>query len=217
MSIKLMLVDAHGIVRAGLRNLLEAEPDMVVVAGATSSERALERMGDCAPDVVIVGVSLPGMDSPAAIRRLRIGLSATPILALMFRVDDREFFRMLDAGATGFVPMSASPAELVIAIRVVHQGEVYLHPSQATTLVDGYLQRARIDRDAPQSHTILTPRQRQILSLVAEGLSNVKIAQRLRISAKTVARHRENIRARLDLHSHSALVKYAMRTGLTEI
>jgi two-component system response regulator NreC len=215
--IKLMLVDDHEIVRTGLRMMLEAEPDMEIVAEAESGEEALERIDDCLPDVVIMDVSLPGMDGAATTRALRARCPDIFVLALTIHEHERYFFQMLEAGAAGYLPKRAAPTDLVKAIRTVHQGHVYLYPSLATALVGDYLQRARTGGDEQRSYDNLTPRQRQVLTLIAEGLSNTEIAERLGISTKTVARHRENIMARLNLHSRTELVKYAIRKGLTEI
>lgn len=215
--IRLMLVDAHGIVRTGLRKLLEVEPDMLVAAQATSSERALEQAGDPAPDVIVLGVSLPGMDGPAAVGTLRASFPDVPILALTFQEHKRNLLQLLSAGVAGCLPMYASPAELVAAIRTVHRGYAYLYPAHATVLVNDYLQRTKTNGVKRPNHADLTPRQRQVLALIAEGLSNARIAERLRISVKTVARHREDIKARLNLRSRADLIKYAIRAGLTQV
>jgi len=212
-----MLVDDHEIVRAGLRMMLEAEPDLEIVAEAESGEEALQRAGECTPDVVIMDVGLPGMGGVETTRLMRDRYPDIPILALTIHEDARYFFQMLDAGAAGYLPKRAAPTDLVTAIRTVYEGHVYLYPSLATALVGDYLQRAESGGDEQRSYDELTPRQRQVLTLVAEGLSNAEIADRLEISAKTVARHRENIMARLNLHSRTELVKYAIRKGLTEI
>jgi two-component system response regulator NreC len=215
--IRLMLVDDHEIVRTGLRMMLEAEPDLEIVAEAESGEEALRHVGQCTPDVVIMDVGLPGMGGVETTRVMRDRYPDIPILALTIHEDERYFFQMLDAGAAGYLPKRAAPTDLVNAIHTVHQGHVYLYPSLATALVGDYLQRAESGGDEQRSYDELTPRQRQVLTLVAEGLSNAEIADRLEISAKTVARHRENIMARLNLHSRTELVKYAIRKGLTEV
>jgi two-component system response regulator NreC len=215
--IRLMLVDDHEIVRTGLRMMLEAEPDLEIVAEAESGEEALQHVGECTPDVVIMDVGLPGMGGVETTRVMRDRYPDIPILALTIHEDERYFFQMLDAGAAGYLPKRAAPTDLVNAIHTVHQGHVYLYPSLATALVGDYLQRAESGGDEQRSYDELTPRQRQVLTLVAEGLSNAEIADRLEISAKTVARHRENIMARLNLHSRTELVKYAIRKGLTEV
>ena len=214
--IKLILVDDHAIVRVGLRMMLEAEPDLEIVAEAESGEEALERVDQFGPDVVIMDVSLPGMSGVEATRALLDRHPDIPILALTIHEDERYFFQMLDAGASGYLPKRAAPTDLVHAIHTVQQGHVYLYPSLATALVGDYLTRAETGGDERRSYDELTPRQRQVLILIAEGSSNADIAERLEISAKTVARHRENIMARLNLHSRAELIKYAIRKGLTE-
>jgi two-component system response regulator NreC len=216
-SIKLMLVDDHEIVRTGLRMMLEAETDLEIVAEAESGEEALVLMEGCAPDVVILDVSLPGMGGAETTRALRGDYPAVPILALTIHEDERYFFQMLDAGASGYLPKRAAPDDLVHAIHTVYEGHVYLYPSLATALVSDYLQRAESAGDEQESFDRLTPRQREVLTLIAQGLSNAEIGERLDISAKTVARHRENIMNRLNLHSRTELVKYAIRRGLTEV
>ena len=215
--IKLMLVDDHEIVRTGLRMMLEAEADLEIVSEAESGEEALELVSDNVPDVIIMDVSLPGIGGVEATRVLRDRYPEIKVLVLTIHEDERYFFQMLNAGAAGYLPKRAAPTDLVTAIRTVYQGNVYLYPSLATTLVGDYLQRAETGGDEQRSYDELTPRQRQVLTLVAEGLSNTEIADRLEISAKTVARHRENIMARLNLHSRTELVKYAIRKGLTEV
>ena len=215
--IKLMLVDAHKMVRGGLRMLLEAEPDISVVSQAVSCADALEQLSACLPDVIVLGISLPGMDGPAAVRALCAGPADTPILTLMINRNERGFLPLLEAGAAGCLPMSASPIDLVGAVRIIYQGHIYLHPSQVTTLVREHVRGIKRHRQKKRSQDALTPRQRQVLTLIAAGLGNAKIAERLEISVKTVARHRENIMARLNLSSYAELIKYAIRKGLTEV
>lgn len=214
--IKLMLVDDHEIVRTGLRMMLTAEPDMEIIAEVESGEEALARIEECEPDIVIMDISLPGMDGATATRALLERRPGLLVLVLTIHENERYFFQMLDAGAAGYLPKRAAPTDLVNAIRTIYQGHVYLYPSLATALVSDYLQRAETDGDEQRSYDELTPRQREVLTLVAEGLSNAEIAEKLGISAKTVARHRENIMARLNLHSRTELVRYAIRKGLVE-
>ncbi len=206
-SIKLMLVGNHTITRTALLAMLQAEPGLQVAAEAGSGAEALEQIGDCMPDVVIIDVGWPGTDGPATTRMLRAQYADLPILALLLYEDNWLFFQLLHAGALGCVPHYASPNDLITAIHTIHQGHAYLYPPQARALVDDYL----------QSKADLTPRQRQVITLLAEGLRNGKIAERLGISVKTVARHRENIMARLNLHSSTELLKYAIRRGLVKV
>lgn len=216
-QIRIMLVDDHEIVRTGLRMMLEAEPDLVIVAEAESGEEALDKVESSKPDIIIMDVSLPGMDGAIATSLLRDRFPGISVLALTIHEDERYFFQMLNAGASGYLPKRAAPTDLVAAVHTVNQGNVFLYPSLATALVGDYLQRAETGGDERQSYDELTPRQRQVLTLMAEGMSNSEIAERLDISTKTVARHRENMMARLNLHSRTELVKYAIRKGLIDI
>jgi two-component system response regulator NreC len=167
--IRLMLVDDHEIVRTGLRMMLEADPELEIVDEAESGEEALERVAACMPDIVIMDVSLPGMSGIETTRELKDRYPEVSVLALTIHEDERYFFQMLDAGAAGYLPKRAAPTDLANAIRTVHQGHVYLYPSLATALVGDYLQRAETDGDEQRSYDELTPRQRQVLILVAEG------------------------------------------------
>ena len=149
--IRLMLVDDHEIVRAGLRIMLESEPDLEIVAEAESGEEALELVGEFNPEVIVMDVSLPGMGGAEATRALLERYPDVPVLALTIHEDERYFFQMLDAGAAGYLPKRAAPTDLVHAIHTVHQGHVYLYPSLATALVGDYLQRAETDSASSQT------------------------------------------------------------------
>ena len=179
--IRIMLLDDHAIVRTGLRMMLEAEPDLEIVAEAESGEEALQKAGASQPNIVIMDVSLPGMDGAMATRVLRERFPGISVLALTIHEDERYFFRMLNAGASGYLPKRAAPTDLVTAIRTVDQGHVYLYPSLATALVGDYLHRAETGGDARESFDELTPRQREVLTLVAQGFSNSEIGERMRL------------------------------------
>jgi two-component system response regulator NreC len=216
MPIRLLLVDDHEIVRAGLRSLLESQPELEVVGEAASGEEALTLAPKLKPDVVLMDVTMPGMSGAEATRELRRRMPDVNVLALTVHEEEVYFFEMLNAGACGYVPKRASPAVLLQAIRVVARGEVFLHPSVAGTLVQGYLRQVGTGGEQATLGG-LTPRQQEVLTLIAEGLSNREIAERLDISVRTVERHRENIMARLNLHSRTELVKYAIRKGLIQL
>ncbi len=211
-----MLIDDHEIVRTGLRMLLESEPGLKIVCEAESGEEALEKVGSCKPDVVIMDIILPGINGVEATREMHARFPDLPILALTIHEDERYFFQMLEVGASGYLPKRAAATDLISAIHTVYKGNVYLYPSLASALVGDYVQRVQVKSEEQRRFLELTPRQRQVLSFLAEGLSNTEIANRLEISVKTVARHRENIMSRLDLHSRTELVKYAIRKGLTK-
>lgn len=213
MAIRLLLVDDHAVVRTGLRMLLEGEQDMQIAGEADSGSEALNQVSASKPDVVLMDIGLPdlsGIDATRAIKQLS---PETAVVALTIHEDEEYFFQMLDAGASGYVPKRAAPEELLTAIRAAAAGEVYLYPSLAKLLVQDYLTQARHGR-SESTLDGLTDREQEVLTMLADGGSNAEIADRLSISPKTVARHRENIMAKLNLHSRSELVKYAIRKGI---
>ncbi|MBK7895221.1 MAG: response regulator transcription factor [Anaerolineaceae bacterium] len=193
--------------------LLQAQPDMEIVGEAESGMEALAQVRSLQPDVILMDIQMPGMNGIEATRQIKeVGLE-TAVLALTMHEDDQYFFEMLQAGASGYLPKRAAPDELVRAIRTVSRGEVFLYPSLATRLVQSYLGgEAGSETEALVSD--LTPREQEVLVLIAEGLTNPEIADKLVISVKTVDRHRENIMRKLNLHSRIELVKYALRHGL---
>ena len=214
-KIRLLLVDDHEIVRAGLRMLFMAEDDMEIVGEVGSAEDALPAVRRSEPDVVLMDVALPGISGIEATRRIKEANPDVAVLALTMHEDEQYFFEMLNAGAAGYMPKRAAPDDLVSAIRVVSRGEVYLYPSLAKLLVNDFLERT--DASPEKATDILTPREREVLTYIAEGHTNREIADALTISHKTVDRHRENIMRKLNLHSRVELVKYAIEKGLITI
>lgn len=210
--IRLLLVDDHAVVRSGLRMLLQAQPDMRIVGEAESGTEAIHQVRLHRPDVVLMDIQMPDMNGIEATKEIKKMSASTAVLALTMHEDDQYFFEMLRAGASGYVPKRAAPDELVSAIRTVSQGQVFLYPSLAARLVQSYLGHPTA-ADTPPAEE-LTPREQEVLTLIAEGLTNPEIADKLVISAKTVDRHRENIMRKLNLHSRVDLVKYAIKEGL---
>jgi two-component system response regulator NreC len=210
--IRLLLVDDHAVVRSGLRMLLQAQPDMRIVGEAESGTEAIHQVRLHRPDVVLMDIQMPDMNGIESTKEIKRMSASTAVLALTMHEDDQYFFEMLRAGASGYVPKRAAPDELVSAIRTVSQGQVFLYPSLAARLVQSYLGQPRA-ADSPPANE-LTPREQEVLTLIAEGLTNPEIADKLVISTKTVGRHRENIMRKLNLHSRVDLVKYAIREGL---
>lgn len=212
---KLLLVDDHEIVRTGLRMLFLAEEDMEIVGEAASGEAALQAVQELKPDVVIMDVAMPGMGGVEATQQIKEISPDTAVLALTMHEDEAYFFQMLEAGASGYVPKRAAADDLVSAIRVVGQGNVFLYPSLAKLLVTDFVKR---DASAePDVQELLTPREREVLTYIADGYTNREIAEKLVISVKTVDRHRENIMNKLNLHNRVALVKYAIEKGLITV
>lgn len=213
---RLLLVDDHAIVRAGLRMLLESQADMEIVGECENGRDAVRRALELDPDVILMDVSLPDLPGYDATRAIKKQLPNVVVLALTMHESDEYFFEMLNAGASGYVPKKAAPTELVNALRVVSAGGVYLYPSLAKSLVKDYLTRAE-QEDDHAAFDGLTERERQVLKLIADGRSNQEVADALVISIKTVERHRANILAKLGLHNRTELVKYAIRKGLIQV
>ncbi len=213
MTIRLMLVDDHEVVRSGLRMLLESEEDIEIVGECSSGEEAVSEAAQLMPDVILMDIGLPDISGIEVTKEIKSASPETAIVALTIHEDEEYFFKMLDAGASGYVPKRAAPEELLTAIQVAAGGDVYLYPSLATLLVKDYL---AVDSDAKDRKDLdgLTSREQEVLAHLADGASNAEIAETLSISPKTVARHRENIMRKLNLHSRTELVKYAIRKGI---
>ncbi len=213
MTIRLLLVDDHAVVRSGLRMLLASESDVEIVGEAGSGSEAVAAAASARPDVILMDIGLPDMTGIEATRVVKSQFPEIAIVALTIHEDEEYFFRMLDAGASGYVPKRAAPEELLTAIRAAASGEVYLYPSLAKLLVRDYLSQ---ERETANRSTLdgLTEREQEVLSLLAEGHNNAEIASALVISPKTVERHRENIMRKLNLHSRAELVRYAIRKGI---
>jgi two-component system response regulator NreC len=212
-SIRLLLVDDHDVVRSGLRMLLENEADLVILGEAGSGKQALELAAKLEPDVVIMDITLPDMSGIEVTRRIKQSHPKIAVVALTIHEDQQYFFEMLQVGASAYVPKRAAPNDLIAAIRAAHRGEMYIYPSLARLLVSDFLSRAG-EGDEKATMNGLTPREQEVLSMLAEGKTNEEIAVALTISRHTVARHRENLMGKLGLHNRSELVKYAIRKSL---
>ena len=212
-EIRLVLVDDHEMVRTGLRMLLESQPDIKIIGEASNAEQALSLVSKLQPDVVVMDITLPDMSGIEATRQIKASHPAIAVVALTIHEDEQYFFEMLQAGASGYVPKRAAPDDLISAIRAAHEDDIYLYPSLAKTLVADFLGRTRSMQNEI-SLDRLTGREQEVLELLAEGNSNEEIAEKLSISKHTVARHRENLMRKLEMHSRSELVKYAIRKGL---
>ena len=213
MTIRLLIVDDHEVVRAGLSMLLENQSDMEIIGQASNGAQALSLAETLKPDVIVMDITLPDMSGIEATRQIKALQPETAVVALTIHEDEQFFFQMLQAGASGYVPKRAASEDLIKAIRAVSAGEVYLFPSLAKALVADFLGRS--DNEREQAKFVeLTPRELEIMAFLADGLSNEEIANRLEISKHTVARHRENLMGKLGLHNRGELVKYAIRKGL---
>ena len=214
-KIRVLLADDHTILRAGLRMMLNAQPDIEVVGEASDGRQALTEAQRLQPDVVLMDITMPEMNGIEATRQIKRSLESTRVLILTMHENEEYLFQVLRAGASGYILKEAADTELISAIRVVYSGRFYMSPSAQTMMVGDYLLRVRSGEER-DSYSALTEREREILKLVAEGLTNNQIAERLFISPKTVDTHRTHIMDKLNLHSRAELVKYAMRRGLLE-
>ncbi len=216
MPIKIVIVDDHAVVRAGIRMLLESDPDLTIVGEGENGTDAVRLAQSASPDVVLMDVTMPEMDGVEATRRIKALPDPPAVLALSIHEGTDYFFHMLQAGASGYVPKRAAPDELLRAIHVVAEGNVFLEPSVAKDIVSDYLTRVQQGHEN-DSYDGLTEREREILTYIAEDTTNQAIANTLNISVNTVERHRENIMHKLNLHTRTELVKYAIRKGLISL
>ena len=210
---RVLIVDDHIIVREGLRALLEAQPDIEVVGEATNGEEAVARTSELNPDIVLMDITMPGMNGLEATRRIKQAKPEVKVLALTMHEGDEYFFKILEAGASGYFVKGGSSSELISALQAVWRGDVFLYPTMAKKLLGDYLQRVKSGQDS-ETYDGLTNREREILKLVAEGVNNQEIASQLFLSPATVQTHRANIMAKLKLHSRTDLAKYAIKHGL---
>ncbi|MCL4268987.1 MAG: response regulator transcription factor [Anaerolineales bacterium] len=213
MTIRLLLVDDHAVVRSGLKMLISGQKDMEIVGEAASAEEAMTETERVQPNVILMDIGLPDKTGIEATRAIKARFPDVNVVALTIHEDEEYFFQMLNAGASGYVPKRAAPEELITAIKAAAIGEVYLYPSLAKLLVRDFF---NTERTAEEKVSLdgLTEREREVLTRLAEGASNDEIAEALVISPKTVERHRENIMRKLSLHSRSELVRYAIRKGI---
>jgi DNA-binding NarL/FixJ family response regulator len=213
LKMRVLLADDHAVVRSGLRAVLDAEPDIEVVAEAEDGAQAVQRAMEGDVDLAILDVSMPRLTGLQATAELR---SRSDVRVLILSVHDNEqyFFEALKAGASGYVLKSAANRDLIEACRAAMRGEPFLYPQAIVALVREYLEQARLGEAAPSDP--LTPRELQIVKLIAEGYTSDEIAADLVISRKTVDHHRSNILGKLEMRSVAELTRYAIRRGLIE-
>ncbi|MFQ5854295.1 MAG: response regulator [Anaerolineae bacterium] len=214
-SIRVLIAEDHAIVREGIRLILEATGDIEVIGAVTNGRDAVEKACELEPDVVCMDISMPDMDGLEATRRLKRCCPNIHVLALTVHESDEYFFQMLGAGASGYVLKGAASADLVSALRAVARGHVFLYPTVAKKLVDDYVSRVSDDEALERYHG-LTPREREVLTLVGDGLTNKEIAERLFISLSTVQTHYAHIIEKLELNNRAELIKYAIQHGLID-
>jgi DNA-binding NarL/FixJ family response regulator len=215
MSVKIILADDHKIMRQGLHNLLEDHADFEIIDEADDGITAVKKAIELSPDVVIMDVSMPGLNGIEATRQIKAEKPEVKVIALSMHAEKRFVAEMLNAGASAYLLKDSAFDELVRAIRAVLVNKIYLNPSIAETVIKDYIKQ--VPRESFSAFSILSKREREVLQLLAEGSSTKKIASLLFLSIKTVETHRKNIMEKLDLHSIAELTKYAIREGITSL
>jgi DNA-binding NarL/FixJ family response regulator len=209
---RVLVADDHALVRHGIRMILDAEPDFDVVAEAGDGAEAVETVLRADIDLAVLDVAMPRLTGVQAARRLTEQRPDLRVLILSMHDNEQFFFEALRAGASGYVLKSAAHQDLVDACRAAMRGEPFLHPSGVAALIDDFLQRGA----AAEPGDPLSPRESEVVKLIAEGLTSREIGEILHISDKTVERHRSNILDKLGLRDRVALTRYAIRRGLVE-
>ena len=209
-----LIADDHALVRAGIRVLLERIPRTEVIAEASDGREAVELVAKRQPDIVLMDIAMPGLNGLEAARQIVKTWPRVRVVILSMHASEEYVWQALRAGARGYLLKGASLAELELALDSVSRGEIYLSPPLSQQAIMEYVQRTGKDR---MREGRLTARQREILSLIAEGKSTKKVALQLNISVKTVETHRAQIMERLNIHDVAGLVRYAIKTGLVKI
>ncbi|MGH7500234.1 MAG: response regulator [Longimicrobiales bacterium] len=209
--IRILLVDDHVLLRAGLKALLEAEEDMKVVGEASTGEEAIEKVKFLKPAVVVMDLSMPGMGGLDATREIAAA-GTTKVLVLTMHAEEEYLLAVLEAGGSGYVKKTSADTDLTAAIRTVANDEVFLYPNAARLLLQGF--RVRGEKHASDPIERLTDRERDVMTMTAEGFSSSEIGEKLFISPKTVDTYRARIMHKLELTHRSELVRFALDTGL---
>ena len=209
-KIKVLLADDHALIRAGLVKLLESMPDIEVLGEANDGLQLLELAHALRPDLVLMDIAMPGLNGLETTARLLKAAPGTKVIILSMHQDEQYVRQALRVGTSGYLLKDSAPTELSLAIHAVARGDTYLSPAISRGVVSDYVTRLRND----DNQIALTPRQREVLQLIAEGKSTKEIAQRLDLSVKTIDTHRTLLMKQLDIHEVAGLVRYALRAGL---
>ena len=212
MTISILLADDHHIVRQGLRALLEAEPEFAVVGEAANGLEAVQMVERLQPDILLVDVMMPGLSGLEAARQVRERFPKTEVVVLSMHSSEAYVLQALRNGAMGYVLKDSDATALVKAVTEVHAGRRYLSPPLSDVIIDAYVNRSR--ETTLDIYETLTNREREVLHMAAEGLTNADIGTRLGISPRTVEIHRTNMMRKLGLHSEHELIRFALRRGI---
>ena len=208
---RVLLADDHALVRAGFRTLLESLPGVHVVADTDNGREALHLIEEYRPDIVFMDISMPELNGLEATARVATEFPSVRVVILSMHANEEYVLRALQAGAAGYLLKDADPVELELALTAVARGDTYLSPPVSRHVIDEYVRRVTEGHSPLES---LTPRQREVLQLIAEGSTTRQMAQMMGVSAKTIETHRTQLMERLDIHDIAGLVRFAIRTGL---
>jgi DNA-binding NarL/FixJ family response regulator len=214
-QIRIVLADDHTIIRSGLRLLLEQQPDFKVVAEASDGRNAVELVARHKPEVAILDIGMPELNGIEATRQILAAEPATQIVILSMHSDEGYVLRALKAGARAYILKNSAEADLIRAVRSVADGKSFFSPVISKMLLEDYVRQIR-DKQVEDSYDLLTPREREILQLIAEGKTNKEVANILHLSVHTVDAHRGNILQKLNLHGVPELILYAVRKGIIQ-
>ena len=207
-KLRIIIADDHTLVRAGLVTLMARMPDVEVAAEASNGREAAKLVRDMEPDIALLDIAMPELNGLEAAERIHRDSPKTKVIILSMHANEEYVAQALKAGASGYLLKDAATTELEMALKAVAQGQFYLSPSISRQVVDSYL------HGGPTGLDLLSPRQREILQLIAEGKSTREIAESLHLSVKTIETHRAQLMERLDIHDTAGLVRYALRKGL---
>ena len=212
-QIRILLADDHNVMRRGLRLLLERQPEFKVVGEASDGRQAVEQAEATKPDIIVLDIAMPNLSGIEAAQRISALLPQTRIIILSMHSDEGYVLRALKAGAKGYLLKDSAENDLIEAIKAVDEGKAFFSPEISNILVEDYVREMK-RRGAEDSYELLTPREREILQMLAEGKSNKQIATVLDLSLYTVETHRRNLQDKLNLHSFAELILYAVRKGI---
>jgi two-component system, NarL family, response regulator NreC len=212
-QIRILLADDHNVMRGGLRVLLERQPGFKVVSEASDGRQAVEQAEATKPDIIVLDIAMPNLSGIEAAQRISTLLPHTRIIILSMHSDESYVLRALKAGAKGYLLKDSAENDLIEAIKAVDEGKAFFSPEISNIMVEDYVREMK-RRGAEDSYELLTPREREILQMLAEGKSNKHIATVLDLSLYTVETHRRNLQDKLNLHSFAELILYAVRKGI---
>ena len=217
MLLRILVADDHEVVRRGLCVLLRSQPEWEVCGEASDGREAVEKVLALNPEVVILDIAMPNLNGLEAARQILKTNPQVKILVLTLHDSDQVVQEVLNTGARGFLLKSDAARELVIAVEALRQNKTYFTPKVAAMILEGFLQRENGSAPGPPARVLLTPREREVVQLLAEGKSSKEVAVALGLSVKTAETHRSNIMRKLDLHSVSDLVLYAVRNNIVHV